>query len=162
MHSGASTIFVRRGAACRPARICEANRVVSTSWDVGVSYTGSTHDLGSCRLGSIPSTPTREIHMVIFKADKFKKARGGYSRLLDISCAKCRKHLCYYQKDGPGILKRLYIDRMHGNINNKKELVCSKCKRLLGIRYIYEKEKRPAFRLFVGAISKKILKSGNI
>ena len=26
----------------------------------GVSYTGSTHDSGSCRLGSIPSTPTKE------------------------------------------------------------------------------------------------------
>jgi len=34
----------------------------------------------------------------------------------------------------------------------------AKCKRLLGIKYIYEKEKRPAYRLFVGAVVKKIVK----
>ena len=35
-----------------------------------------------------------------FKSDKFKKARGGYSRLFDIRCEKCGNHICYYQKDG--------------------------------------------------------------
>ena len=47
-----------------------------------------------------------------FKSDKFKKARGGYSRLFDIRCEKCGNHICYYQKDGPGILKRMYLDRV--------------------------------------------------
>ena len=32
----------------------------------GVSYTGSTHALGACRLGSIPSTPTRNTINLIF------------------------------------------------------------------------------------------------
>ena len=58
----------------------------------------------------------------------------------------------------PGILKRMYVDRIHqGNIGSKN-LICSKCKQLLGIKYVYEKEKRPAYRLFVGAIVKKIVK----
>jgi hypothetical protein len=93
-----------------------------------------------------------------FKSDKFKKARGGHSRLLDIRCEKCNQHICYYQKDGPGILKRMYLDRIHKGNTLNKNLVCSKCKRLLGIKYIYKKEKRPAYRLFVGAITKKIVR----
>jgi len=92
------------------------------------------------------------------KSDKYKKARGGYSRLLDISCAKCGQHLCFYQKDGPGILKRMYLDRIFEPINDS-QLICSNCKQLLGIKYIYEKEKRLAFRLFIGGVSKKIIKS---
>jgi len=49
----------------------------------------------------------------VFKSDKYKRTRGGYSRLLDISCAKCGTHLFYYQKDGPGMLKRMYLDRIY-------------------------------------------------
>lgn len=30
----------------------------------------------------------------IFKKDKYKKARGGYSRLLEISCQKCGNIIC--------------------------------------------------------------------
>ena len=76
-------------------------------------------------------------------------------------------HVCFYQKDGPGLLKRMYIDRMSGGrrIENLQEktikqlpqLICANCKKVLGVPYIYEKEKRPAYRLFVGAISKKIV-----
>ncbi|MDQ5929971.1 MAG: hypothetical protein QG594_1753, partial [Bacteroidota bacterium] len=43
-----------------------------------------------------------------FKNDKYKKARGGVSALLDIKCAHCGSHLFFYQKDGPGALKRMY------------------------------------------------------
>jgi hypothetical protein len=32
----------------------------------------------------------------VFKNDKYKKACGGYSRLLDISCQKCNEHICQY------------------------------------------------------------------
>jgi hypothetical protein len=66
------------------------------------------------------------------KHDKYRKARGGYSRLLEIHCEHCSHVIALYQKDGPGSLKRL-----------------------LGIPYIYEKEKRPAFRLFQGSVTKK-------
>lgn len=37
------------------------------------------------------------------KNDKYKKVRGGYSRLLSISCQECGFDVCLYQKDGPGI-----------------------------------------------------------
>ena len=96
----------------------------------------------------------------IFKNDKYKKARGGYSRLLEISCQKCSSLVCKYQKDGPGNLRRMYIDRIIDPkvLINRKDLICSKG-HLLGVKIIYEKEKRPAFRLFVDAVIKKIIKS---
>jgi len=96
-----------------------------------------------------------------FKNDMFKKARGGYSRLLDISCEQCGKHLFFYQKDGPGILKRMYIDRISesNSINLNTNLICPECKKILAVPIIYEKENRPAFRLFIGAVTKKIVKS---
>jgi hypothetical protein len=96
------------------------------------------------------------------KNDKFKKARGGHSRLLDISCEKCGTHICYYQKDGPGILKRMYIDRIDGlnlagySLKDLPQLICANCKQHLGVPMNYKKEDRLAYRLFVGAVSKKI------
>ncbi len=97
---------------------------------------------------------------IIFKKDKYKKVRGGYSRLLQISCQKCSKQICKYQKDGPGNLRRMYIDRI---LENKvpiidKNLNCSEG-HLIGIKIIYEKENRPAFRLFVDSVIKKIIKA---
>lgn len=89
--------------------------------------------------------------------DKYRKSRGGYSRFLDVSCQKCKKHVCFYQKDGPGNLRRIYIDR----IIDKKVSISGKnlnCPlgHWLGVKIVYEKENRPAFRLFVDAINKKI------
>ena len=48
-----------------------------------------------------------------WKNDTYKQVRGGYARLLAVSCATCGTHLFYYQKDGPGIVKRLYLDRIY-------------------------------------------------
>lgn len=103
------------------------------------------------------------------KSDKYKKSRGGYSRLLDIQCSKCGTHLFYYQKDGPGILKRTYLDRIYESnqysgldklpLKMISPLTCQNCKQLLGIPYVYEKEDRLAFRLLAGSVSKKIIKS---
>jgi hypothetical protein len=94
------------------------------------------------------------------KNDKFKKARGGYSRILAISCQKCGSLLCKYQKDGPGKLRRMYINRISDAKVSlaKKELICPKGD-LVGIKIIYKKENRPAFRLFVDSVSKKIIKA---
>ncbi len=104
----------------------------------------------------------------VFKNDKYKKTRGGYSRLLEICCEKCGNYIFSYQKDGPGILKRTYLDRISNSkkwaglesftVKEISQLICDKCKSVLGIPYIYEKEKRPAFRLFVGSVTKKITK----
>ncbi|MES2225286.1 MAG: hypothetical protein V4480_00565 [Patescibacteria group bacterium] len=94
------------------------------------------------------------------KNDKYKKARGGYSRLLRISCRKCSSVICSYQKDGAGNLRRMYVDRINepSVAISKKELSCPKG-HTLGVKVVYEKEKRPAFRLFVDAVSKKVVKS---
>lgn len=94
------------------------------------------------------------------KNDRYKKARGGWSRILDICCEKCEQHICYYQKDGPGPLKRMYHDRMSDFSTQEDKLTCPKCKEVLGIGIIYAKENRPAYRLFVGSITKKLVKSG--
>jgi len=95
-----------------------------------------------------------------FASDKFRKSRGGYSRLLLLSCEKCKTPLMMYQKDGPGILKRLYVYRIKTpeNFKNKKKLECKNCKTLLGVFVVYQKENRPAYRLFSGAIEKKVVK----
>lgn len=75
-------------------------------------------------------------------------------------CEKCKEKIFLYQKDGPGILKRLYFDRIKSSKNiSKKNLVCNKCKTVLGIPIIYQKEKRLAYRLFAGAVAKKIVKN---
>lgn len=104
-----------------------------------------------------------------FKSDKYKKTRGGYSRLLDIQCGKCLEHLFFYQKDGPGILKRMYLDRIYESdkysglenhsLKSIPQLTCPKCDALIGTPFIYAKENRLAFQLFVGGVLKKIIKS---
>ena len=93
----------------------------------------------------------------IFKNDKYKKTRGGYSRLLSISCQKCGAYICNYQKDGPGNLRRMYHDRIINptGLISSKDLFCQN-KHLLGVKIIYQKEDRPAFRLFVDSVIKKI------
>jgi hypothetical protein len=93
----------------------------------------------------------------VLKTDKFKRARGGHSRLLTILCAKCGANVCKYQKDGVGMLKRMYLDRMidyPGSITTKL-LACPSCKAAIGAAMVYKKEDRPAFRLFPGAVMKK-------
>jgi len=96
---------------------------------------------------------------ITFKNDKYKKVRGGYSRFLGISCQKCGEHICNYQKDGPGNLRRMYIDRIIDPSVpiSRKDLSCSK-NHLIGVKIIYDKENRPAFRLFVDSVIKKIIK----
>lgn len=100
-----------------------------------------------------------------FKKDKYKNARSGYSRLLELRCRKCNNHIATYQKDGPGNLRRLYFDRIYApeqlvNLQQKniKEIPTLKCQcgALIGVPYIHEKENRKAFKLFQDALNKKI------
>lgn len=93
------------------------------------------------------------------KSDKYRESRGGYSRLLEIRCSFCDEKLFNYQKDGPGIIKRLYVDRIYGNVEGSS-LKCKNCNKLIGSLTIYQKENRPAYIIHLGAIKKKIIKSG--
>jgi ribosomal protein S27E len=93
------------------------------------------------------------------KRDIYSRARGGWSRILDIRCESCNAHLCYYQKDGSGHLKRMYIDRMMNFVTSDSELVCKNCSASLGVKIVYKKENRPAYRLFAGAVKRKIIKN---
>ncbi len=96
----------------------------------------------------------------MLKNDKYKKARGGYSRLLNISCEKCGEFVCLYQKDGPGNLRRMYLDRIFNEkVSLVNKVISCPNKHPLGVRIIYMKEKRIAFRLFVDSVVKKISKS---
>ena len=93
------------------------------------------------------------------KNDKYKKTRGGYSRFLNIFCDSCGEYLVLYQKDGPGELKRMYLDRIVApkiSPAKAREFICPSCKKIIGTFYTYKKEKRPAIRLYQGSISKKI------
>lgn len=103
------------------------------------------------------------------KNDRYRKNRGSYSRLLAISCASCNELVALYQKDGPGALKRMYLDRIYQSdysdlvkkpLNELPQLVCRGCGSFLGVPMMYEKEKRLAFRLFAGSVAKKIVKAG--
>ncbi len=108
----------------------------------------------------------------LLKSDKYKKARGGYSRLLELQCNKCKARLCYYQKDGKGQLVRLYLDRMlqcetyskyrESALKQLPNLICLKCKEVLGVPMVYEKEQRLAYRLFSCAIVKTIVKAKEV
>lgn len=104
----------------------------------------------------------------LFKRDKYKSARGGYSRLYDICCRKCMSVVAVYQKDGPGNLRRLYLDRIlapsklinlqHLNLNDIPMLKCQACSYILGAPYIFIKEKRKAYRLYHDSIVKRLNK----
>lgn len=106
------------------------------------------------------------------KRDRYKSARGGKSRLLDILCRRCESPVLVYQKDGPGGLLRLYIDRIlsprglsgmrHLPLNDIPYLKCPRCGNLLGSPYVYAKEKRPAYRLHREAIISRNASSGSL
>ncbi len=107
--------------------------------------------------------------MLKFKRDKHRKARGGTSKFLNLYCANCKEFLLLYQKDGPGPLKRLYLDRIFEpeklrelqeivDIKEIPNLVCSHCKTVIGTPYIYEKENRNAILLNPHNFIKKLKK----
>jgi hypothetical protein len=99
------------------------------------------------------------------KRDKFRTARGGHSRLLNLNCRSCGKFVLNYQKDGPGPIYRLYLDRIFGpielvnlqykNLKDIQSLKCKNCKKILGVVYVYKKETRKAFRVFSGSLVKE-------
>lgn len=87
---------------------------------------------------------------------------------MEIHCEKCNHVIALYQKDGPGPLKRMYLDRIfspksligleRARLKFIPNLVCPECKQLIGIPFVYKKEQRLAFRLFEGAVTKRTKK----
>ncbi len=100
--------------------------------------------------------------MYEFIKDNFQKSRGGYSRVLKVTCGICNTHITYYQKDGPGPLKRMYKDRFIDYKPDTVDLTCSKCKNILGSEYSYQKENRPAYLLVPLSFSKQIISKNSI
>ncbi len=100
-----------------------------------------------------------------FKSDTYKSSRGGRSRLLDVSCRKCDAHILFYQKDGPGNLRRIYMDRImkpktlnenqYKKIKDIPPLRCHDCKEIVAHSFIYKKETRHAYRLFGDSVKKR-------
>lgn len=98
--------------------------------------------------------------------DKYSRERGGHSAMLEICCSSCKIQLFIYQKDGPGELKRCYLDRIAytnplfgiaqqvidgWQVGN---LACPNCSQRVGFPMIYVKERRPAIRMSRGKFSK--------
>lgn len=80
--------------------------------------------------------------IIKIKRDEYFRKRGSYCRIIKIKCAKCKKVLFQYQKDGPGCLKRCYSNRLIGKrLNFKKNLVCS-CGNLIGtpLRHVFRSD----------------------
>lgn len=105
------------------------------------------------------------------KKDRYLRARGGKSRMLDVHCAKCGAWVLRYQKDGIGHLLRCYLNRIFAppelaalqrdptinEPNDMQNLICPKCKTVIGTPMRHE-DGRLAFRLIKGTYSKKIAK----
>lgn len=100
------------------------------------------------------------------KNDRYAKTRGA-SQFYDIYCVACGTYLVLYQKDGPGALIRMYLDRIfepteiaslnEGNPTKESlpTIRCSKCEQVIATPMVYEPENRLAFRMRPGSFSKK-------
>jgi len=101
------------------------------------------------------------------RKDKYSRARGGNPEMLLIGCSECEFPVIIYQKDGPGPLKRCYIDRIAyvwGSDGNKAPepidsvhetgLNCPHCQQKIGQPMIYEKENRLAVKMGRGKFAK--------
>lgn len=99
-----------------------------------------------------------------FKKDRFAKNRGGSSVWLTIFCQTCKIPVLLYQKDGPGRLLRLYLDRIFApdelaDLQNSEgsfpNLFCPTCNHVIGTPMVYERENRRAYRLMNSGWYKK-------
>ena len=96
--------------------------------------------------------------------DQYTEKRGN-PVMLEITCAKCHQWVMDYQKDGPGRLLRLYLDRIYhpqawrerftkATVRSAPALQCTKCQNILADPFIYRRqylgaEERPAYQVRV-------------
>lgn len=100
------------------------------------------------------------------KKDRYFRERGKSAKMIRVSCFVCGNFLLLYQKDGPGWLKRLYLNRIYApeeyaclqrNLRIKtprdlQPLYCS-CGALIGSPMVH-KDGRLAFHLVRGAFKR--------
>ncbi len=99
------------------------------------------------------------------RKDKYLRDRGNVFKILQISCARCNKEIMLYQKDGRGMLHRLYLNRILApenlaclqdtveSANELERLICE-CGNIIGIP-MYHWEGRVAFRLINSTFKKQ-------
>jgi hypothetical protein len=112
------------------------------------------------------------IPVYYFKKDRYRKARGGKTKLIDIYCSSCGTLLLIYQKDFlKGGLKRCYLDRIFyppkycdlqhrediKSVKDIPKLQCENCKTVIGtlMRYNKQGEDRLAYNLIQNNLIKK-------
>jgi hypothetical protein len=105
------------------------------------------------------------------KKDKYLRARGGSAKIINVKCSKCGRLLFIYQKDGPGWLKRCYLNRIitpekysklqkDKNISKPDDLnilICD-CSEVIGTPILY-KDGRLAYHLIRGKFKRTNNKS---
>lgn len=105
--------------------------------------------------------------VIKLKRDKYRSERGGNAKLVDVICVKCNSKVLLYQKDGPGWLKRCYLNRIfwpeeYSRLQDDKSidapekmhrLLCPNCKNLIGLP-MRHKDKRLAFALIRGSFKR--------
>jgi len=106
-----------------------------------------------------------------FENDSSYKARGGTAKWLVLICAKCKSDICFYQKDGPGNIFRLYLDRiadsganyLFKNLeeNEIQKLTCANCGSIIATPMTYGKDAKPrlALRLIESGVEKIAIKT---
>lgn len=106
--------------------------------------------------------------MIKFKKDKYRAKRGGSAKLVDLICTTCGSKVLLYQKDGPGWLKRTYINRIFwppkyadlqkdksiNSVEKMPKLICLKCKKVIGLP-MKHKDGRLAFALIRGSFRRR-------
>ncbi len=90
--------------------------------------------------------------------DDYRKILGGWSQILEISCNECQNFLFFYQKDGPGDLKRCFLDRIQKIHVKPENFYCPYCNKLLGNFIPYVKhDNRPAIQWLNDLLSYRIV-----
>lgn len=94
--------------------------------------------------------------------DQYWTNRHSCSTFLNIICGKCNSKIAVYQKDGPGELKRMYVDRIRETTafdikNPPTDLVCNTCSRLIATKRIYPKENRLCYIMFAYTFVTEVL-----
>ena len=93
-----------------------------------------------------------------FTNDKYTKGRGKFSKRVAVKCVNCAEIIFNYQKEGNGAIEKLFFDNILDNFAVKKEakLICPKCEKVLGSRFVFGKDKKSAFKVYPGAIFYRI------